>query len=239
MKPNRNDPCPCGSGKKYKSCHLRQDEQRDREERGLKTPAEWVSFHGRALRESVHGRAADAPAVHGAAPAFFGGDAPEKPLADPAFEQHALYDLGVDGAPLVTHGVLGKDDEDSRDALVEALAGSCASLHEVTECKRGKGVRFVDRLTGKERWLASAELSETLDPMEVVVGRVFAFRKTWLLHDGWEKVGFRGRKAVLARFEEALSDLAAEDEAGRVAWLKEHAAELYTAARASAHPTAP
>ncbi|MXS84264.1 SEC-C metal-binding domain-containing protein [Nitrosomonas oligotropha] len=23
MKPGRNDPCPCGSGKKYKSCRLR------------------------------------------------------------------------------------------------------------------------------------------------------------------------------------------------------------------------
>ena len=24
--PGRNDPCWCGSGKKYKACHLRQDE---------------------------------------------------------------------------------------------------------------------------------------------------------------------------------------------------------------------
>jgi len=28
--PGRNDPCPCGSGRKYKACHLRTDEQRDR-----------------------------------------------------------------------------------------------------------------------------------------------------------------------------------------------------------------
>jgi hypothetical protein len=26
MKPGRNDPCPCGSGKKYKHCHLKPDE---------------------------------------------------------------------------------------------------------------------------------------------------------------------------------------------------------------------
>ncbi|MEW5768288.1 MAG: SEC-C metal-binding domain-containing protein [bacterium] len=25
-KPNRNDPCWCGSGKKYKNCHLCEDE---------------------------------------------------------------------------------------------------------------------------------------------------------------------------------------------------------------------
>jgi hypothetical protein len=29
MKIGRNDPCPCGSGKKYKKCHLEADEARD------------------------------------------------------------------------------------------------------------------------------------------------------------------------------------------------------------------
>ena len=31
--PGRNDPCHCGSGKKYKSCHLAQDETAAREAR--------------------------------------------------------------------------------------------------------------------------------------------------------------------------------------------------------------
>jgi len=26
MRADRNDPCPCGSGKKYKKCHMAQDE---------------------------------------------------------------------------------------------------------------------------------------------------------------------------------------------------------------------
>src|SRR5258706_15018675 len=29
----RNDPCRCGSGKKYKKCHLEADEKSDRQER--------------------------------------------------------------------------------------------------------------------------------------------------------------------------------------------------------------
>ena len=29
----RNDPCYCGSGKKYKKCHLREDEAAEREAR--------------------------------------------------------------------------------------------------------------------------------------------------------------------------------------------------------------
>jgi hypothetical protein len=31
--PGRNDPCPCGSGKKYKQCHLDKDEAAAREAR--------------------------------------------------------------------------------------------------------------------------------------------------------------------------------------------------------------
>ena len=29
----RNDPCHCGSGKKYKKCHLEKDENANRKER--------------------------------------------------------------------------------------------------------------------------------------------------------------------------------------------------------------
>jgi tetratricopeptide (TPR) repeat protein len=31
-KTNRNDPCPCGSGKKYKKCHLEKDQESERAE---------------------------------------------------------------------------------------------------------------------------------------------------------------------------------------------------------------
>lgn len=35
----RNDPCPCGSGKKYKQCHLGADEAKQREARAKATAA--------------------------------------------------------------------------------------------------------------------------------------------------------------------------------------------------------
>jgi hypothetical protein len=40
-KPGRNDPCYCGSGKKYKQCHLREDQQKERE---LREEAEAARF---------------------------------------------------------------------------------------------------------------------------------------------------------------------------------------------------
>ena len=54
-------------------------------------------------------------------------------------------------------------------------------------------------------------------------------------NDGWEKVGFRGRKAVIRGFEAAIADVEEDD---RAAWLKREAPALYRAARASAPATA-
>jgi preprotein translocase subunit SecA len=31
-RPGRNDPCWCGSGKKYKACHMREDEMKSKTE---------------------------------------------------------------------------------------------------------------------------------------------------------------------------------------------------------------
>jgi hypothetical protein len=46
-KPGRNDPCPCGSGKKYKRCHWDQDQRRTGRERsfliGYRVPFEGVT----------------------------------------------------------------------------------------------------------------------------------------------------------------------------------------------------
>jgi len=40
MKIGRNDPCHCGSGKKYKACHLEKDEAKEREARAKAAAAE-------------------------------------------------------------------------------------------------------------------------------------------------------------------------------------------------------
>lgn len=41
-KPGRNDPCYCGSGKKYKQCHLREDQQKEREVRQWVQAAQYL-----------------------------------------------------------------------------------------------------------------------------------------------------------------------------------------------------
>jgi len=46
MKVGRNEPCPCGSGKKYKHCHLAADELQQRASRKQKEAAEAVESEG-------------------------------------------------------------------------------------------------------------------------------------------------------------------------------------------------
>lgn len=41
-KPGRNEPCYCGSGKKYKQCHLKEDQTKEAEQRAIKDAAHYV-----------------------------------------------------------------------------------------------------------------------------------------------------------------------------------------------------
>ena len=52
----RNAPCPCGSGRKYKKCHLAEDEEREAAARGAGPKAEEARAHQRRLeeRDPVH-----------------------------------------------------------------------------------------------------------------------------------------------------------------------------------------
>lgn len=55
-KPGRNDPCPCGSGKKYKQCCLKAEENRMTSDRSEAVPRaiQWLmAMHGPAVREAL------------------------------------------------------------------------------------------------------------------------------------------------------------------------------------------
>ncbi len=54
-KPGRNDPCPCGSGKKYKRCCLKAKEDKIRNDRSETVPKafQWLLKHGKAVDEAI------------------------------------------------------------------------------------------------------------------------------------------------------------------------------------------
>ena len=233
MKLNRNSPCHCGSGKKYKRCHLRADSERSREVSKLSTPARWLQFFAVELASSLAIRAAEAPSVQEAARAWNAGPLTDT-LAEPLFRQHAMYDLST--PPLVAQGTTTNTADPKRlDALKTALGDSHQSLLEVTECKRGKGIRLADRLDGTDRFVADPDLAGVLEPMEVIVGRLAAFEERNVLVDGWERVYFRGRKAAIAdlRTQMDTAGLAEDDVDARRMWLNHEAPSVTRRARAA------
>lgn len=64
--PNRNDPCPCGSGRKYKACHMREDERAARmvETLGSDT-ASFVRERTGEVARATPVWQADVPPLHG------------------------------------------------------------------------------------------------------------------------------------------------------------------------------
>ena len=238
MKPGRNDPCHCGSGKKYKKCHLSVDDERAREVKQLDTLAEWIAFYAGSMEDAVLERARGEEAVQSQARRWYGESVPADPFSDPLFRSHALLDLAIaEGRTLISGAEIeprGADPE-RLEALRDALARTWLTVFEVTACKRGRGVRLLDRLTGRARFFEDPVLSELLEPLEVVLGRAVILDKKPMLLPDWEKLAFRGRKAALRDLEALITEdgFEAEDSDGRILWLRREAARVAARARAA------
>ena len=234
----RNDPCPCGSGKKYKKCHQAQDEARGRELRNLAGIAEWLTFHSRRLGEAARGAADGHPAVVAAAETFFaGGERPAHPLDDGLFADHAAFDVIAtpDGEALGQTLELADDLPSIGDTrtLQHALRNSYLSLIEVTEVRRGKGFGIRDALTGTTSYVWDETLADVLDPLEVLLARRLPFTDRPLIAPAWRKVRFHSRKKIVAaaKAEFEVVQFAEDDVAGRLAWLKAAAPRLVALVR--------
>lgn len=148
--PGRNDPCHCGSGKKYKKCHLESDQRGPR----ASAATEERSFT-RAAFDEVVGALMDEAAQEGTAArdAFFGSFEPS---------------LAEWGAPLCLGYLLyGRRDDDGRRCVdrfaarraaalprqqrgvVKALETAWASLFAVTRVRRGGGLVLRDLVGGE------------------------------------------------------------------------------------------
>ena len=167
MKPGRNDPCPCGSGKKYKHCHLALDEAPRPED------VTW-----RRLQRATEGLA---EALFKAAIARFGTAGvdeawqefnlwdenelefdPNSPHAE-VFIPWLLYNWRPDpqesALPPEAQGMSAAESylqaAGARlDPLVRRYVEACIaapfSFHEMVKCEPGRGFRLRDVLLGSE-----------------------------------------------------------------------------------------
>lgn len=169
MQIGRNEPCPCGSGKKYKRCCLATDEQ------AVRPPGQ--DLHdldhrlcvdmGTWARRRFH---AETAGVYHEYPIDFG----EREEHLTLFGAWVTYERKLEGRVLADWYLEERGRSlmaHEREWLTAQLA-SWLSVWEVIEVDPGKTIRLRDQLTGADRAVSEMSGSQTLSPHLMLLARV-------------------------------------------------------------------
>ncbi len=188
MIPGRNDPCPCGSGRKYKKCH------------GASAIAPHEEFAPGA-REAIAAQKLDHDLVErmmkfsrvryrqewidAALEAYvdFGGTDPDAPPVDEAEFQLAMpwafhaFPWGPTGESLAEHfrREQGRRLPTDSRALLDAQLRSWCSFWRIDSVEPGVGLGLTDLLTQEERFVHERMGSQEAKPGLMILGRVVDF----------------------------------------------------------------
>ena len=143
----RNDPCPCGSGRKYKKCCLLKDQKQAQKLRNLDTHSQWVGFHWQIVKDKITELVKDQVGIVSGR----WGSELAGPVFQPFLEDHALLDVGQNQIVLasILQGDSGIPNE-RKASLGETLTQSHLACYEVTACRRGEYLKVIDRISGSE-----------------------------------------------------------------------------------------
>lgn len=171
-RPGRNDPCWCGSGKKYKKCHLDADNARgggsaDPSDAGRLT-ALLLKFVKQSLTDAEMAKAMK----------VFFGDERENTVKDmqSAFFDWILYDYVPEkfGRPVVEEFLEreGRYLPERDRALAVQWTRSRYSIYEVVRVEKGIGVEVMDLLRGEAAFVHSVGAFQDLRPSERLLTRL-------------------------------------------------------------------
>lgn len=188
MKPGRNDPCPCGSGRKYKHCCLPKDEAVAPDELTWRRVRRAIETLGSDLiREAAHhfGEAGLDEAWDEfnlfEAEEPFDPDSPFVTLFFSWFLHDWLPDPHDTEVPPSAHDLTaaraylnhaGSRLDPIARSYVEACCAAPFSFHEVVDCRPGHGMRLRDVLLGTEVDVTEKTGSQTLRVGDIVFARV-------------------------------------------------------------------
>ena len=165
--PGRNDPCHCGSGRKYKRCHLRDDERtRAEESRGGALHA----LDQRLVREI----SAFAFAQFGVEGRGWVGDFDDPARALSLAMPWSVYHFCVRGRPAFEWFLEEASPQPNAEERrwLEAQRASWLSVWEVSEVRAGEGLILHDLLTEEERRVQETLGSNTLAKRDCILARV-------------------------------------------------------------------
>jgi hypothetical protein len=178
MSPSRNEPCPCGSGRKYKSCHYARDRAAAAQaEAAAAVAAAPVAARVAALEACVEHltfRLLRFARARYGADWFMDVLQREGVLQDgtaPDAETKLIllwltqYRVDSTGLTLVEtwrrhqHSPVSKDEQ----LILDAFANAWLSVWEIAEVQPGTGVKMVDLLTLEERFVCDVRLSQVME----------------------------------------------------------------------------
>jgi hypothetical protein len=187
MPPSRNDPCPCGSGKKYKRCHYAHDRAVAAESKAA--AATVASPEAARIATLKACDVAIAARLLRFARARYGAGW----LMDPLERARLLHDgilsdaemqlvipwllycrVGASGLTLAAEWrrLERRPMAENDRTLLDAYASAWISLWEVAEVQPGTGSRLVDVLTREERFVRDVGSSNTLERFDTVLAMV-------------------------------------------------------------------
>lgn len=159
----RNDPCWCGSGKKYKKCHLDADREQERErESFLEEPAGEFNALRRRLGAFLDVATTEAERMD-ASREFKGGDLTGEEADAAALTDWLVHDWTP---PSLPHGIMqeflrrhGRSLTAPERDMVESWSRSFVGLYEIRELRPGVGLQLKDLISGKELFVHDIRLS--------------------------------------------------------------------------------
>jgi len=186
--PGRNDPCPCGSGRKYKRCHgasaiVPHDEAAPGAREAMAAQQldhdlvdRMMQFCSRQFGQEWFDNAIEAYVdFEGIDPDAPHIDQSELQLAMPwAYHSVPWGRMGESLAELFVRDQGRKLPPDSR-ALVDAQMHAWLSFWRIDAVERGVGLRLHDLLTQEERFVHERMGSQQAEPGLVIFGRVVDF----------------------------------------------------------------
>lgn len=180
--PRRNDPCPCGSGRKYKKCCLPKADAARAAARPRDTPRERVMPQ---LMRFAYSQQFDGD--HLIADTMFWADylddlddeeAGELVASDDAevkYNAWFIWDLFIEDNETIADRFLqqkGRSLDPDERAYIERMRRSCLSLYQVEAVERGRGVTLLDLLTRETVFVHEVLGSEQMVQSDLVGARV-------------------------------------------------------------------
>jgi hypothetical protein len=180
-KVGRNDPCPCGSGKKYKQCHLPIEEAAQAEQLRLRRAVDTLIPK---IIETAQAHAADVPAAF---ERFWNGKYTLDQLSDlddlegrgaERFLIWFAFDYVLDDGRTLVERLVAAEPGDDLDLSAEErqLLGSWQNVHlrayVAESIQKGQGLQVTDLLTGAPTEIEDHAASHRVELGEVLVAHL-------------------------------------------------------------------